>query len=260
MFYQLKALLSFIGRSNNHHGIHSPFVYDLVTKCFYSSQKKYTKEFAQINNYRNSLYQNFNLIEVSDFGAGSKVFKSNKRKVSAIAKNAGISKKRTILLVKIVQYFNPNQILEIGTSLGIGTASLSIGYPKSKITTLEGCTETSKIAQENIDKFELGNIKLIIGDFKNTLPNVLKNQVFDLIYFDGNHQKEATIEYFELCLETAHNETVFIFDDIHWSKEMEVAWNYIKDHKKVTVSIDTYQWGIVFFRKEQPKEHFIIRV
>lgn len=260
MIHQLKNYLSYIISSTNQHGVHSPFVYDLVTKCFYSDHNKFAKQFALINNYRNSLSQNYEVIEIKDFGAGSKVFKSNKRKVSAIAKNAGISKKRAKLLVKIVQYFNPNQILEIGTSLGIGTASLSIGNPISKITTLEGCSETSKIAQDNFDKFELDNIDLIIGDFKNTLSTTLNNQKFDLIYFDGNHQKDATIEYFELCLKTAHNDSVFIFDDIHWSKEMEEAWDYIKDHNKVTVSIDTYQWGIVFLRKEQPKEHFIIRV
>jgi hypothetical protein len=41
---------------------------------------------------------------------------------------------------------------------------------------------------------------------------------------------------------------------------MEEAWNIIKEHSLVTVTIDVFQWGIVFFRREQPKEHFIIRV
>jgi predicted O-methyltransferase YrrM len=81
-----------------------------------------------------------------------------------------------------------------------------------------------------------------------------------LIYFDGNHSKEATLEYFELLLPTINNETVWIFDDIHWSPAMEAAWEVIKNHPKVTVTIDTFQWGIVFFRTEQPKEHFVIRV
>ena len=260
MIHQLKNYLSYIISSTNQHGIHSPFVYDLVTKCFYSDQKKYSKQFKSIKKFRHSIAQNHKIIEVKDFGAGSKVFKSNKRKVSAIAKNVGISKKRAILLVKIVQYFDPSQILEIGTSLGIGTASLSIGNPKSKITTLEGCPETSKIAQNQFEKFGFDNVRIIVGDFKKTLPKTLRNQKFDLIYFDGNHQKKATIDYFEQCLHSSHNKSVFIFDDIHWSKAMEEAWNYIKDHNKVTISIDTFQWGIVFFRKEQPKEHFTIRV
>ena len=260
MINQFKSYISFLIASTNQHGVHSPFVYDLITKCFYSNQKKYTVQSDKIKSYNNSLLINNQSIKVTDFGAGSRVFKSNNRKISAIAKNAGISNKRAKLLIKIVQYFNPKNILEIGTSLGIGTACLSLGNTESKITTLEGCPETAKIAIEQFTKFNLNNIKVEIGNFKSTLPKALFDKKYDLIYFDGNHQKKATINYFEQCLTSAHNDSIFIFDDIHWSKGMKEAWNYIKDHEKVTVSIDTYQWGIIFFRKEQPKEHFIIRV
>ncbi len=260
MINQIKSYFSFLFASSNQHGIHSPFVYDLISKCFNANSNKLRKQLNQIRNYRQSLIDNHQIIEITDFGAGSKVFKSNTRKVSAIAKNAGISNKRAKLLIRIVHYFNPSQILEIGTSLGIGTASLSLGNSRSQITTLEGCTETAEIANEYFNKFLFKNIKIVVGDFKVTLPKELDNKKYDLIYFDGNHTREATINYFELCLPSVHNNSVFIFDDIHWSKGMEEGWNYIKDHKKVTVSIDTFQWGIVFFRNEQPKEHFVIRV
>ena len=87
----------------------------------------------------------------------------------------------------------------------------------------------------------------------------LQPTTYNLIYFDGNHSKKATLEYFELLLPTLTNDAVWIFDDIHWSKDMEEAWEIIKNHSKVKVTIDTFQWGIVFFRKEQEKEHFVIR-
>ena len=260
MIDQLKSYISFFISSSNEHGIHSPFVYNFATKCFYTNSDTFRDQFDQIQNFRQSLIDNHQTINITDFGAGSRIFKSNHRKISAIAKNAGISNKRAELLIRIVQYFNSKNILEIGTSLGIGTACLGLGNPKSKITTLEGCPETAKIAKEQFNKFNLNNIDIKIGDFKSTLPKDINKMNYDLIYFDGNHQKEATINYFEQCLMSAHNNTVFIFDDIHWSKGMEEAWNYIKDHNKVTVSIDTFQWGMVFFRKEQPKEHFVIRV
>ena len=214
----------------------------------------------KVERYRETLLSNKNQIKVTDFGAGSKVFKSNDRSISSIAKTAGISQKRANILVKIVKYFNLNNVLEIGTSLGIATAAMSYGNTNSKIITLEGCEQTAIIAEEHFGKFQLNNIELIVGEFKNTLTAVLKNSSFDLIFFDGNHQKEATIEYFEQCLKTKRNETMYIFDDIHWNREMEEAWKYILNHKEVTISIDTYQWGIVFFRREQPKEHYIIRV
>jgi len=257
MLFQIKSYIQFLLKSTNQHGIHSPFVYNLVTKCFYTDTN--TNKHKQITQYRTDLLQNHSKISVTDFGKGSKVFKSNEREISKIATIAGISKKRSKLLIRIVEYFKPISILEIGTSLGIGTASMSIDNPTSKITTLEGCKNTFQVAKNQFDKFKFKNITANIGDFKETLPSTLKNNDFDLIYFDGNHQKQATIEYFEQCLNSINNNSVFIFDDIHWSKEMTEAWEYIKNHKKVTVSIDTYFWGIIFFRKEQEKEHFIIR-
>ncbi len=252
--------MSFFTKSSKQHGIHSPFVFDLTRKCLHQSKPKEQSFIEQINDFRNSLLSNKNFIEVTDFGAGSRVFKSNKRLISAIAKNAGISKKRGILLFNIVSYFKPKQILEIGTSLGIATSCMSIGNPNAHIITLEGCPETAKIAKDQFNAFHLSNIETYIGEFEKTLSKVIQHNKFDLIYFDGNHQKEATINYFEKCLSSSHNESLFIFDDIHWNKEMEQAWEYIKNHKRVSISIDTYQWGMIFFRKEQKKEHFLIRV
>lgn len=246
--------------SKNQYGIHSPFVYNFTTKCLYKKNVALVSKFEILKNYKKDLVQNKNYIEVTDFGAGSKVFKSNHRSVAAIAKNAGISDKRARLLLKLVNYFQPKNILEIGTSLGIATASLALGNPYSKVITLEGCPETAKIAKFQFEKFRLKNIELQIGEFKNTLPNAIKKNKFDLIFFDGNHQKKSTIAYFLECLKNVQNDSIFIFDDIHWNKEMEQAWEFIKNHTKVTVSIDTFQWGIVFFRTEQPKQHFIIRV
>lgn len=238
--------------------MHSPFVFHLLTKCFYDKKSK--TEYAVLKEYRNSLLQNKNTIEVTDFGAGSRVFKSNVRPVDKIAKNAGISPKRAELLFRITNYFQPSNILEIGTSLGLATSALALGNPKAKITTLEGCTETAKQAQLQLQKFNYSNVESIVTEFtnylKNNNPSTINHQ---LIYFDGNHSKNATLEYFELLLPTITNETVWIFDDIHWSTEMEDAWKIIQNHPKVTVSIDTFQWGVVFFRYEQPKQHFIIR-
>ncbi|HFS66904.1 MAG TPA: class I SAM-dependent methyltransferase, partial [Flavobacteriia bacterium] len=155
-------------------------------------------------------------------------------------------------------YFPINSILEIGTSLGIGTYTLAIANPKAEITTLEGCTETLKIAKQYLSKNSTNTINYIQGDFDKTLEKNLTKK-YDLIYFDGNHQKTPTINYFESCLKVAHNDSIFIFDDIYWSKEMTEAWEYIKSHQKVAITIDFFHLGIVFFRKEQVKENFIIR-
>jgi predicted O-methyltransferase YrrM len=259
MLFQLKSYLQFLWHSKNEHAVHSPFVFSLITKCFYDSKPK--TAYSVLEKYRNSLVQNRKSINVSDFGAGSKVFKSNSREIAKIATTAGISSKRAELLFRITHYFQPESILEFGTSLGMATSALSLGNPTAKISTLEGCPETAKIAQNQFRQFGLSNVNLVTTEFRNYLEN---NQLsiinFQLIYFDGNHSKKATLDYFELLLPTITNETVWIFDDIHWSYDMEQAWEMIKKHPKVTVTIDTFQWGLVFFRYEQEKQHFIIRV
>ena len=259
MFFQIKSYLKFLWYSKNEHAVHSPFVFTLITKCFYDKKSK--PEYEILNNYRKTLLANTNTIDVTDFGAGSKVFKSNNRAIAQIAKTAGITSKRAELLFRITNYFQPKSILEIGTSLGLATVALALGDKNAKITTLEGCPETAKIAQNQFQEFELANITSVVTEFENYLDNLKKeNSSFNLVYFDGNHSKKATLSYFEKLLPTATNETVWIFDDIHWSADMEEAWESIKKHPKVTVTIDTFQWGLVFFRREQPKEHFVIRV
>lgn len=258
MLFQIKSYLKFLWNSKNEHGVHSPFVFSLLTKCFYD--KKYKPEYTLLKNYRKSLLQNKNFIEVTDFGAGSKVFKSNKRQIAKIAKTAGISKKRAELLFRVTHYFQPKNILEIGTSLGLATSALASGNPKTKVTTLEGCTETANVAKTQLQKFNCNNAESIVTEFEMYLNNFkISSFNFQLIYFDGNHSKKATLSYFELLLPTIDNDSVWIFDDIHWSPDMEEAWKMIKNHPKVTVTIDTFQWGFVFFRREQKKEHFIIR-
>ena len=256
MLYTLKKYFYFWIHATNKHGVHSPFVYNLITKGL--NQKKNTSAFKKVQSYKKELINNQNKIKVTDFGAGSRIFKSDIRTIGSIAKNAGISSKKIKLLLKISAYFNFETILEIGTSLGVGTYTLAIANPNAKITTLEGCPETLNTAKKTLLKKTETPIIFIEGDFAQTLDSAL-NQKYDLIYFDGNHQKDATIKYFEKCLNVAHNNSIFIFDDIYWSKGMTEAWEYIKNHQKVTVTIDLFHLGIVSFRKEQAKENFKIR-
>jgi len=294
---QIIAYLKFLLRSTNQHGVHSPFVFKLLTECFYKKESK--PGFKKVLAFREALLKDHQIISVTDFGAGSRVFSSERRKVSAIAKNAGISKKRALLLNKLTSYLHCKNALELGTSVGSSSAAIAAGN-NLQLTTIEGCPETANIAREYFRKFELDNITLKVGEFEQVLNGFLEKQESrdksqdkrqieedgrpetadrmgpedgipetegrnkprtpDLIYFDGNHQKEASLHYFEKLLPLAHNDSVFIFDDIHWSREMEEAWEQIKAHPRVRVSIDTFYWGLVFFRKEQEKEHFTIRL
>lgn len=225
-------------------------------KCF--KDKTIYPEYKQLETYNNIFLENKNTISVTDFGQGSRVFKNNTRKIADIAKHAGISKKRQRLLLRLANYLNFKNTLELGTSLGKSTIALAINN-KNRVTTVEGCKMTAAFAKNALKKIGCPKVLVISDSFENVLNQPL-NFIPDCVYIDGNHNKEDTLNYFEKLLPLVHNDTVLIFDDIYWSKEMTTAWNEIAVHPKVTVSIDTFYWGLVFFRKEQEKESFTIRL
>ncbi|HWY35382.1 MAG TPA: class I SAM-dependent methyltransferase [Nitrosopumilaceae archaeon] len=200
-------------------------------------------------------------LEIEDFGAGSKHFTSNKRKVKDIVKHGISQEKYARLLFRLVNYFNPGYIIELGTSIGLTTMYLASSSTKHQIYTIEACKNISSFSRQLFSTHRYENIRLINNTFEQALPVLLQelNSV-PMLYIDGNHIKQATLNYFNLALEKKDNDSVFIFDDIHWSNGMEEAWKTIIEHPEVTLSIDMFYIGLVFFRKEQKqKEHFVIR-
>ncbi|TYA56731.1 O-methyltransferase [Formosa maritima] len=255
MIYQQKQYIQFLLKSTNQHGVHSPFVYDLVTNCFYDRTKHL--DYTHLKTYRNSLLKNHQTLQITDLGSGSKVASTNLRTIKSIAKHSGTTLKRAKLLYRLASYFQFQQVLELGTSLGIATHALQLGNPTATITSIEGCPNISNTAKLHLENTQ--NLNLLVGDFDLHI-DTLEQESFDLVFFDGNHNKEATLTYFDKLLPKTHNNTLFIFDDIYWSKGMTEAWETIKKHPKVSVTIDTFFWGFVFFRKEQVKEDFVIRL
>lgn len=257
MLYQIQQYTKFLKRSTNQHGVHSPFVYNLVTACFYNTKKQ--NDYTLIANYKKTLLKNKDTIKITDLGTGSVYTKNNTRHINSIAKNSGATLKRAKLLYKLTNYFQFSNSLELGTSLGISTHAIALGNKKGKVTSIEGCPEIAKFTTRNLKEKNITNAEVLVGDFSKVIPK-LNASTYDFILFDGNHNKTATLAYFESLLSKIHNETIFIFDDIYWSPGMTEAWEIIKQHPKVMVSVDTFQYGFVFFRKEQAKEHFTIRL
>lgn len=256
MWHTFLAYIKYKLKAKSKYSIHSPFVFDFVTKALESNLD--SELFNQYIAYRNTLLKDKGKIEVRDHGAGSKVFKGAKRSINKIAKVAGISPKKAKLLLKITHYFQPKNILELGTSLGMSTICLSKASPDAQITSIEGCPETAQKAREYLENFQV-SAKIITDTFENVLPGLCKKNKYDLILFDGNHQLEPTLKYFNICKNAVKDNTLFIFDDIHWNKEMEMAWKKITQDEQIHVSIDLFHYGLAFFRKGQDKQHFIIK-
>lgn len=244
--------------SKTKYDIHSPFVYNLVTKCINNKEKHV--EYLEIEKLRKELLNNNKTVEIQDFGAGSLMSSSKTRTISQIANNSAKTEKYAQLLFRLVKYFQPNHILELGTSLGISASYMAKAAPFANVITIEGSENIAEIAKQNFKKLNIRNITQITADFNQILDEVLANNPkSDFIFIDGNHRKEPTLSYFRKCLNYSNSDTVFVFDDIHWSLEMEDAWEEIKKTKEVKLSIDLFFMGLVFLRKESVKQDFIIK-
>ncbi len=242
------------------HGTHSPFVYDFIRKVLMDNDSH--PEFARIEQLRQQLRKDNTLLEIRDFGAGSRVDDHKQRAVSSIAKSALKPAKYSQLFYKIIQHYNYKNRLELGTSLGITTSYLANANKDGKVYTFEGAPSVATVAQKTFTNLELSNIELTEGNFDETLPAFLANykDKIDFSFIDGNHREQPTINYYEQLLPFTHNDSVIILDDIHWSQGMENAWYNIIERPEVTLSIDLFFIGLVFFRKEnKEKEHFTIR-
>lgn len=246
----LKYLRYLITAANGKgHGVHSPFVFEFITRVLNDNRRFYA--FDGIEKIRTQLLSNHTLIEIQDFGAGSRVAKNNSRKICDVAKSSLKPAKYSQLLFRMIDYYGPKQIIELGTSLGITTAYLASPNPAANVTTFEGSETIAQIAKQNHGSLGLANISLRQGNFDEELPRWLaQNKKVDFAFIDGNHAYKPTMAYFEALLDVVEDHTILVFDDIHWSKEMEGAWAQISAHSRVTLSIDLFFIGIVFFRKE----------
>jgi predicted O-methyltransferase YrrM len=241
------------------HGIHSPFIFDFVTNVL-NDHKRY-KCYDKIELLRKSLLKNNSMIKVEDFGAGSTSLKFDERKIKDIARTSLKNKKFSQLLFRIARHYQSENIIELGTSLGVTTCYLGSAKITAQVYTFEGSPQIAQIAKENFAKAGLTNIHLIEGNFSETFfPFIEGIENINLAFVDGNHKKEPTLKYFYSLEKKATSNSVFIFDDIHWSREMEEAWNLIRQHESVTVSVDLFFIGIVFFNPDfKFRQHFTIR-
>lgn len=241
------------------HGMHSPFVYDFIRNVLNDKRTYYAYE--QVEELRKKLLRDDTLLSVNDMGAGSSLHNTHQRKIKDIAAHAAKPAKLGKLLFRMVNYYQPTHIVDIGTSLGITTCYLASGNTHASVFTLEGAAPVAAKAVANFKELGLTNVELQQGNFDDMLlPLMNKIPVADLVFFDGNHRKEPTLRYFDICLKKASDHSIFIFDDIHWSREMEQAWKEIQQHPAVTCTINLFFIGIVLFRKEfKEVQHFSIR-
>lgn len=254
-WFRIKSYLwhFFHSKSSRGDGVHSPFVFSFITDI--KNEKHPYYAYKGIEQLRQSLLHDSTSIFITDFGTGH----SRSRKIADIAKHSAKGSKYAQLLFRMVRAYQPTTIFDLGTCLGTTTLYLAKGYSGAQVHSFEGCPNLAKIAQQNFNNARCTNIQQHVGDLQQTLPAALQQvDSVDFVFFDANHQLTPTVDYFNQCIEKANPKSVFVFDDIHWSTDMEAAWEIVKNHPKVTTSIDLYHFGILYFNTDlQPASYRI---
>ena len=249
MLIKIFKYLHFIIRTNSvkGHRIHSPFVYDLMNRVLVN---KDDNAFNQLRIWRKDVMKDNTLLDISVFGAGSKYGNKNRIKAGKLSKISGLPHKYGILLYNLIREFRPATVIELGTGLGISTGYMALARSETRIFTVEGSEDRSETAKRFLEKLNINNVNFIKGDFAACLPSLLQKAEDPLLLFiDGDHRFDSTLRYFKMILKYANEHTIIIIDDIHWSDEMERAWEMISGHHATVLSMDLFRCGLVFFRK-----------
>jgi len=246
--YRWKAKGSSTNRSN--------FTQDFEDKCL--SINKDLQDYLLLNELIEKLNSDKSEIEIEDFGAGSKKL-GNKRSIQQILKTSSSKGKYGDFLYRICKHYAFKNILEFGTSLGIGSIHMQLGCKTTKITTIEACKNTREQALKNFESIAPHNITSLHSTFDQYLENSNKT-VFDLIFVDGHHDGQALLNYMESLREYSDNETIFILDDIRWSDSMLNAWNTLISSDDFHITYDLFRFGVLIRKTELEKEMVAIRL
>jgi predicted O-methyltransferase YrrM len=258
-FSLIIAYLQYLFASKTKFDVHSPFIYSFITQIL--EDKTEYAEYQLISSYAKQLQSDNTQLEKNNWGAGSAISGKQRQTAGSLFRNTSLDRKYAALLFRLCNYFKPQTVIELGTGLGMSAYSMSLAHHHPEIITVEGNKTISEISGGYFSRLQMQNIVTVCGNFDEKLPDILQNiEHADMAFIDGNHREESTIRYFNLIAEKCHNDSVIIFDDIRWSKGMIDAWNIIKDDSRVTLSVDLFRTGIVFFRSElKIKQHFVLR-
>jgi len=248
----LRKALDFYLKASTSYQVKSPIVKKIIKEVIENDRHYYA--LGRIITLRERLRQNQQVINHRDYGAGSKVSVKEKT-VGSFVKHSASSEKKGKILFNLARHFNPKKILELGTNVGIGTAYLASANSKSQVETIEACPELCKVAKQALSIIGISNANVHQGKFTDQLEEVCKKLgKIDLVFIDGDHSYEGTVKYFKRIKPFLHKKSIIVFDDIYWSDGMKKAWNEIKADSEISLCIDVFRLGIIFFDKELPKE------
>lgn len=257
--YSIRQFLAFYRAADTKFRVHSPFVFELANAVL--EDQRWFYAFSDVEAIRRKMQQSKLVIGMVDYGASAPGGEAARRRlpIRQIARRAASSSRQGQWLFRLVQWQKPQRILELGTSLGIGAMYLAAAARTATFFSLEGSPDCAHVAKANLELLGLNKqVTVKTGPFQENLPASLQAlQTVDLVFFDGHHRADATLQYFEQCLPHVHAQTILVFDDVYWSPEMTAAWKKIQQHPQVTLTVDFFDLSLVFFNPDfKSRQHF----
>lgn len=233
-------------------GVHSPFVFSLITKVIEEKCQYY--RFFDIEVMRKKLlFNNTNVIYHDKQNQG----KLKSRSVSQIVRREAIKPKHGKLLFRLANYFKSESILQIGSGAGLSTLYLTSYSHNLKCIVLENMAELADIARMATDGEAINKIDIRVGEYRKTLPKAIEEMGnLDLVFFNTQYEQQDNQWLFYECMKHADNETIFVFNGIKDNRKMRELWGEIKSSPNVTVTLDLYSIGIVLFNKKLYKRDY----
>lgn len=244
----LASALRYAWRAHTIYDVHAPKAFSYLGEVVEDDRHFYW--FDMIRQLRLRYAASAERIEVTDLGAGSQAHASRERRVRDIAASSATPPRFGEYLLKTADWCDARYMLELGTNLGIGTAYLAGALPADgRLISIDADAAVLAHARAALKPLPTrGEVRLVHGAFVDRLPEALASLPrVDLAFVDGHHDEEATKRYFAAIAQHTHAGSVVILDDVHWSAGMEAAWDWVKRQPGVSLSIDLYRWGVVFF-------------
>lgn len=239
------------------HGIHSPYVFEFVNGVVFNAKQWQVPE--QPLRVHKVMRKDCSLIPRNE-PPGEIANENDTRSISSFIKKASVSFKYGALLYRISRWFEADSVVELGSGLGISTAYLRAGSPKTTFHSVEGGRIRALLAAQVIYRSKLEKVNIHQGDIGEELPGILMDASDRLLaYVDGNHHYKPTLTYLELLVKHAGEEAIIIMDDIYWSKGMQKAWQEVISWPEVQVSIDLFHMGILLINSDLNKANLKIK-
>lgn len=218
------SFLKYLWQRKSEYSIHSPFVYDFMRKVLNDSGS---------NRDYDTIYRIGRLLDKR------KYINYNLRKQSR-------------LLYRMIRYFEPDSAVSFGSLTALNTAALALGHLQTKVY-----LEESEDFLETLNSMGIVNVRLIQPEEFDSEHFRKLNTGF--VFFGRDSFEDDTWDYLVDCLNYKTVDSVFVFEGIHHNRDMEDAWEEIKANEDVSITIDLYCIGMVFFREGIEKQDFVLK-